>query len=159
MNTKTKNILIITSVVAVGIGGYFGGKFLLNKLLKPKLNEDEKQLIEQMESANKGGVGNNSGSSNSNTSSSSNNSNKGVNQIPNDAQIILDGLRGWTTDNDEKIIVSTVQKYNPTSYKQLENHFNTKFARIPRVRMLKMSEWIEDDLSDDNFEKIKNIVG
>jgi hypothetical protein len=78
--------------------------------------------------------------------------------LPSDAKIILNGLSGWTTDNDEALIVSTVLKYNSKNYKELENYFNNTYKRVPRYRMLKMTEWIEDDLSDDNYNKIKNIV-
>ena len=51
-----------------------------------------------------------------------------------------------------------ILKYNSKNYKELENYFNEKYKRVPRYRMLKMTEWIEDDLSDDNYNKIKNIM-
>tara|TARA_Y100000592_G_scaffold101114_1_gene185624 strand:+ start:14963 stop:15430 length:468 start_codon:yes stop_codon:yes gene_type:complete len=154
MKTKTKNIIIISSIVAVGVGGYF----LINYLLKPKLTDEEKKLIEEMGNANKGTDNSSSSSSDSSTDTSSDSSNTNMLSLPSDAKIILNGLSGWTTDNDEALIVSTVLKYNSKNYKELENYFNNTYKRVPRYRMLKMTEWIEDDLSDDNYNKIKNIM-
>ena len=111
-----------------------------------------------MANANKGSGSSSNSSSSSSTDSSNDSSNKVVTSIPSDAKIILNGLSGWTTDNDESLIVSTVLKYNSKSYKDLEAYFNDKYKRVARYRMLKMTEWIEDDLSDDNYNKIKNIV-
>ena len=154
MNKKTKNIIIISSIVAIGVGGYF----LVNYLLKPKLTDEEKKLIEEMSKANKSDGGTFSSGSDSSTDTSSDFDSKTIDTIPSDAKIILNGLSGWTTDNDEALILSTVLKYNSKSYKDLEAYFNDKYKRVPRYRMLQMTEWIEDDLSDDNYNKIKNIL-
>lgn len=157
MSAKTKNIIIISSIVAVGVGGYF----LINYLLKPKLSDEEKQkqLIDEMSNADKGTDNSSNSSSGSSTNTSTDSSSTSVLSIPTDAKTILDGLSGWTTNNDEKIIVLTVKKYNSKSYKELENYFNDKYKRVARIGMLKMTEWIEDDLSDENYNQIKNIVG
>ena len=156
MSAKTKNIIIISSIVAVGVGGYF----LINYLLKPKLSDEEKQkqLIDEMSNADKGTDNSSNSSSGSSTNTSTDSSSTSVLSIPTDAKTILDGLSGWTTNNDEKIIVLTVKKYNSKSYKELENYFNDKYKRVARIGMLKMTEWIEDDLSDENYNQIKDIV-
>lgn len=157
MTSKAKNIIIISSIVTVGVGGYF----LIDYLLKPKLSDEEKQkqLIDEMSNADKGTNNSSNSSSGSSTDTSTDSSSTSVLSIPTDAKTILDGLSGWTTNNDEKIIVMTVKKYNSKTYKSLEKYFNDKYKRVARIGMLKMTEWIEDDLSDENYNQIKNIVG
>ena len=150
MKTKTKNIIIISSIVAVGVGGYF----LINYLLKPKLTDEEKKLIDEMANANKGTDNSSNSGGNSSTDSSNDSSNKVVISIPSDAKIILNGLSGWTTDNDEMVIVGVLSKYDKRKFNQLEKFFNDKY----KYKQITLKKWLEDDLSDDNYNKIKNLV-
>lgn len=150
MNTKTKNIIIISSIVAVGVGGYF----LVNYLLKPKLTDGEKKLIEEMSKANKGDGGESSSGSGSNTNNSNNSGDKNPISIPTDAKIILSKLSGWTTDSDENFIVTILSKYDKKTFKDLESFFNVEY----KYKQTPLRKWLDTDLSDDNFNKIKRVL-
>lgn len=153
MNTKTKNIVIITSVVAVGVASYFAVNHFVKK---PKLSDEEKKLLAEMEA--KGGSSGNTtnGSSNSNTNSGSNSNTTTDSVLLSDAKIILRGLVGWTTDNDEKVILLTLNKYNKDSFKALKKTFNKAYGKMGKS--YELSTWLEDDLSDENYNKIRKIV-
>ena len=168
MKTKTKNILIVSSIVVGGVGVFL----LIKKLRKPKLSDEEERLLEQMANSNKGGSSSTSsgggGSSNTPSLSYSVESDK-----------IYKALENWTTDNDEKIIVDTILNFNSSTlkkyyikkvrlhFKNLEKYFNTKYSsRSGSIggfslgyKNPTLKEWLEDDLSDENYAKIKNIVG
>ena len=150
MKTKTKNIIIISSVVAVGVGGYF----LVNYLLKPKLTDEEKKLIEEMSKANKGDGGTSSSGSGGDTDTSTDSSTKVNVSIPSDAKIILNALSGWTKDNDEMIIVGILSKYNSDNFKELESYFNKEY----KYKQTPLRRWLDDDLSDENLNKINKVL-
>ena len=153
---KTKNILIVSSIVVGGVGVFL----LIKKLRKPKLSDEEERLLEQMANSNKGGSSSTSsgggGSSNTPSLSYSVESDK-----------IYKALENWTTDNDEKIIVDTILNFNSSTFKNLEKYFNSKYSsRSGSIggfslghKNPTLKEWLEDDLSDENYAKIKNIVG
>lgn len=156
MKTKTKNILIVSSIVVGGVGVFL----LFKKLRKPKLSDEEQRLLEQMANSNKGG----SSSTSSGGSSSANNPNLSISL---ESDKIYKALENWTTDNDEKIIVSSIQKFNANSFKNLAKYFNTKYSSRSAslggfslgFKNPTLKEWLEDDLSEENYAKIKNIIG
>lgn len=151
METRTKNIIIVSSVVVVGVTAYF---VINNFIKKPKLTDEEKELLEEMEAQNGSGANSNNGNSGSNSSSSNNTNNTTDSLLSADAKIILYGLSGWTTDNDEKLIVNVIKKYNKETFKKLESFFNKKY----KYKQTPLQEWLEEDLSDENFNQIKKII-
>lgn len=158
MEKRIKNIVIVSSVVAVGVTAYF---VINNFIKKPNLTNEEKELLEKMEAQNRSGGNANNSNSGSNSSSSNNTNNPSDTLLSSDAKIILYGLNGWTTDNDEKLIVTVIKRYNKETFKKLESYFNTQNKYKGNTSMLgtPLKEWLEDDLSNDNFNQIKKIIG
>ena len=151
MKARTKNVIIVSSVIAVGVTAYI---VINNFIKKPKLSNEEKELLEEMEAKNGSGNNSNNGNSGSDSSSSNNTNNTTDSVLSANAQIILNGLSGWTTDNDEKLIVNVIKKYNKETFKKLESFFNKKY----KYKQTPLQEWLEEDLSDENFNQIKKTI-
>lgn len=136
---KKKVIIIVSSIVALGAGAL---------LVRPYIRKRKK--------------------GDPISSSTSSNTNTGVvgpivdsNKIKSDAQKIYSALNLWTTSNDEKVVVEIIKTYIPSTYKQLEKHFNQeyKFKVGNSIENDPLRDWLEEDLSEENFNQIKGIVG
>ena len=147
MEKSTKVVIIVSSIVAVSSA--------LLLILKPFKKKNENS------NSGKTGSGSSSGSSSGSTNNGGNASNTGSAKIKTDAQKIYKALNLWTTDADEKQIVSIIKQYNPSSYKQLEKHFNKeyKFKVGNSIENDPLKVWLKEDLSDSNFDEIKSILG
>ena len=69
------------------------------------------------------------------------------------AVIVHDNLLGWTTSSDEETIVDTLIILTKEQVSQVRNYFNSKWGADD-----KFDEWLKDDLSDSNYNKIKQLL-
>lgn len=151
MTTKTKNIIIISSIVTIGISAYFTINYFITK--KPKLTDEEKKLLEEMARGSKRGGDTTNNNNGSNTNGGNNSNNQSPSSILDDANNIFQALAGWTTDKEELKIVEIIKKYNRSSINNLREVFATRFKRFNSLDV-----WLDDDLSESNLDKLKNIL-
>ena len=144
MNKKI--IIAVSALVTIG-----AGTLLVRNFIKNDKNSD----------SSKTRGGSSGGSRGGSTSDGNNATSIGMAEIKGDAQKIYSALNLWTTDNDEKIIVERISKYSPSAFKKLEKWFNQEFEfKVGNsIKNDPLKEWLEEDLSDENYEKIRSIVG
>lgn len=145
-----KKIIVISTIVVGLSSAALLVRYFINK---KKKNENS--------NSGKTGSGSSNGSRGGSTNNGGNASNIGSAKVKTDAQKIYKALNLWTTDADEKEIVSIIKEYNPSSFKQLEKHFNKeyKFKVGNSIENDPLKVWLKEDLSDSNFDEIKSILG
>jgi len=146
-----KKTIIISVSALVFIGA---GTLLVRHYLKKKKNDKDTDSSKTDGSSTDGSRG---GDSDSGIDTST----MSISKIKGDAEKIYSALNLWTTDKDEMIIVEIIGNYSPSSFKKLEKLFNQDYQyKIgDRIKNDRLKDWLEEDLSEENFDKIRSILG
>jgi hypothetical protein len=143
---KKDIIIAISAFTAIGVGAI---------LLRNYLKKNGKKA-----NPSKGGRGSASGSRGGSTDDDRDATSVSMSEIKSDAEKIYSALNLWTTDNDEKIIVDRISKYSKSDFVKLEKLFNQEyeFKVGNAIKNYPLREWLEEDLSDENYSKISTII-